>query len=58
MFKAREYVKAVSLDEAWQINQKKSSVIDCSEGYLLECSSDMKVHVKTCLQASLTPVFT
>ena len=27
MFKAREYVKAVSLDEAWQINQKKSSVI-------------------------------
>ena len=27
MFKAREYVKAESLEQAWQLNQKKSSVI-------------------------------
>lgn len=27
MFTLREYVKAASLDEAWQLNQKKSSVI-------------------------------
>ncbi|MEY8336845.1 FAD binding domain-containing protein [Lachnospiraceae bacterium 62-35] len=27
MFKAREYVKAASLEEAWQLNQKKSNVI-------------------------------
>ena len=27
MIKAREYVKAESLSEAWELNQKKSSVI-------------------------------
>ncbi|RGY97805.1 FAD binding domain-containing protein [Clostridium sp. AM58-1XD] len=27
MFKAKEYVKAANLEEAWQLNQKKSSVV-------------------------------